>query len=1347
MEKLILAFMAADCLRNRGKLIRVFQTCLRFAFSEERYAALFDFIQNCKVPSRSSISRHQLTLHAGWFLYLRSQYSELLKESLVWSLLIDASPQGGREWSMMTGTFVSKQQVGKALLMFHDLMRAGENRPSELHQEQWRAHIARECDLIQELSAELIKPDFPAGLLGSKRTSMPHKMHCLLHCLRLICPNWSDVCQMTRSCTAITADMGTERVLPRFPVTSIKDMFAWDFPQHGGDGFVVEDDTVQVQARVDMHELEIDFSHTVYVPGPLHILHNATKDLSSVMEWFSDYLQQLSQICRLLRRPFLRERLVETCFVDSHARHLKHMFNDPVLNELSVYEGRWGTIAAATTGLGKFEGALRLAWNLGKFNFHQNVDQAKDDTFPGESLDLNQVDVAIRSQKFWGYRLMVDKLAAVLDHGINWCEACPCHSGQFTGTYARRKQLFKAMYNSKPCPMLGRRSVEFATGAFFTVFDNLFAESLASLDIDCGRNLAGADRQLIVEDFEKARGHTKFIFKLRLSCWEELPLKLFGLGSHDIQVAHSTATQCLAMFDACTDKSLLHPLCHKFLGDAGSSLRKDLISFIQGRAMSELPSLCAEVGAFVFVRTVERSVEAMHARTQRDVRGATHHSPAYVALKHSLPFIEHEMSRKPQCLKTMAELCDVVDTPCKAAQALGLSLHPAFVKLLEQHGKRRTVNRKEWKNIVAMVYHGDRTTLFQAFNIKAQPGDGMHVEKPTTLNIMDGIDDGMESMMLRLGCQHLAQTWSNDHSGMFRLRIDGEHEAVKPMNTLLTSAISTVRMDVLAVHPDLLEDDGDATPIVSPADLVQDLTLVPDRGGIEAPTYSRALPQSLRIKHPALDKYVFFKILRPRIPKPAPKHTPSMALPITCHSVVSVDTARQTFVLAAESDISLCESSILLPTALALGQLQSLVALTSSPGLKYHIDLIMPKAHAAHAPALLQSMAHAGAKEGQGEFVLLASAVDYVPSMAVLVFLQREGLVECVQREDQQSKWRFTAVGVSKLIVGYEITGESKHVLDRGLSLELEDCTTYQLLCRLREQNWVFQSLPKKRIERRALTAQYEGGEKVWTANPSKLSHHYLIALLSHPQHKRPVPWGKCDRFYLGLLIGTPYVPKSKMAISADFDPARPLVALMDKPRAARGQHANRGRGGRRVHVHVAEHLEDQGEQSDGESEQPDPENNRNRLHDVSSASSGEHSSKNSTSSGSSSSSSSSSSDSDGDGDKTAGPALAGGDDAGVVPAPASPHPSVVPGSVASSTGGRGRFRDHWGSYFTITMKGERGWECKCRLPHHPAEKKVTTCSRTRLTHQTVPIDLVVRRLKWWALKGAALPDKAMHQN
>ena len=55
-----------------------------------------------------------------------------MKEGLVWSLLIDASPQGGREWSMMTGTFVSKNRVGRALMLFHDLMRAAENRPSEL---------------------------------------------------------------------------------------------------------------------------------------------------------------------------------------------------------------------------------------------------------------------------------------------------------------------------------------------------------------------------------------------------------------------------------------------------------------------------------------------------------------------------------------------------------------------------------------------------------------------------------------------------------------------------------------------------------------------------------------------------------------------------------------------------------------------------------------------------------------------------------------------------------------------------------------------------------------------------------------------------------------------------------------------------------------------------------------------------------------------------------------------------------------------------------------------------------------------------------------------------------------
>ena len=176
----------------------------------------------------------------------------------------------------------------------------------------------------------------------------------------------------------------------------------------------------------------------------------------------------------------------------------------------------------------------------------------------------------------------------------------------------------------------------------------------------------------------------------------------------------------------------------------------------------------------------------------------------------------------------------------------------------------------------------------------------------------------------------------------------------------------------------------------------------------------------------------------------------------------------------------------------------------------------------------------------------------------------------------------------------------------------------------------------------------------------------------------------------------------------------------------------------RRVPVDVPDPADGNGEQSDNDEESPDPEN-----HDVSSVSSGQHSSKNS-----SCSSSSSSSDSDSDVHSADGPAPVGGDHAGGVPASVSPHPSVVAGSeVASTTGRRGGWTDRWGTHFSITMKGERGWECKCHLPHHPAERHGTTCSRTRSANKNISIDLVMRRLKWWALQGAALQNKVDHQH
>ena len=84
--------------------------------------------------------------------------------------------------------------------------------------------------------------------------------------------------------------------------------------------------------------------------------------LKHVCSMWDGYTQQLSAMCDLLRKDHLRQRLFHTCFHDAPACHLRHLYEDKAsLQNLVVHEGRWGTIAAATVALAKFEPSLRVA--------------------------------------------------------------------------------------------------------------------------------------------------------------------------------------------------------------------------------------------------------------------------------------------------------------------------------------------------------------------------------------------------------------------------------------------------------------------------------------------------------------------------------------------------------------------------------------------------------------------------------------------------------------------------------------------------------------------------------------------------------------------------------------------------------------------------------------------------------------------------------------------------------------------------------------------------------------------------------------------------------------------------
>eukprot|EP00969_Alexandrium_andersonii_P292009 12905991-Alexandrium_andersonii.AAC.1 len=53
--------------------------------------------------------------------------------------------------------------------------------------------------------------------IGSRRASMAHKMHAFVHALFLLSGSWNSVSRIIKNVIGWTCDLGTERLLSRFP--------------------------------------------------------------------------------------------------------------------------------------------------------------------------------------------------------------------------------------------------------------------------------------------------------------------------------------------------------------------------------------------------------------------------------------------------------------------------------------------------------------------------------------------------------------------------------------------------------------------------------------------------------------------------------------------------------------------------------------------------------------------------------------------------------------------------------------------------------------------------------------------------------------------------------------------------------------------------------------------------------------------------------------------------------------------------------------------------------------------------------------------------------------------------
>ena len=556
------------------------------------------------------------------------------------------------------------------------------------------------------LRMQIQKEDLTPVALASKRTTLAHKMHALLHAMYLRTPSWATVARCMHCISCWTSDQGTERLLCQFPSMPLGELFRWE------DGPAAEEDEdmlpfpqeAAARPKVNEHVPALELGTSLYMPGLLHIISNATKNLRQSMRDMDYFLKGLALVAQLLGKQHYRERYVNTC-LNCLPGPEKQLYMDKLqevkMAGVHVYENRWGTVVDAVFKVRDIAWILRETWSPEKFGFGVKQPQHAEGHDPSV-FSTESVDFYIQASYWWAYLRMVALLANTLDHAEHWAESCPCHASHPPGFQ---------------CPLRSRRAPELAVSALLRLMER---------DLDCATqelrimateaDLTGEEQMSLHRDFLQGKKHLLFVFGLKLAAFQTLPWTLAGVAHYSESVAREHAEKVLRIFDNAAVPADLHPLCAGL--QQGQPLRASLEGFVAGEPRDEVVQRFA--ARFAFVRVSERHIEGRHAKLKSFIRTCPHHSPALVAWRAVSQALADEVVTA-QAVSALAAQCARTRTALGAAGALGFSNHPLIAALLKTKTKT-AINHDHYKVVRDCIYHCDAETRFQNHHV-ALPGD------------------------------------------------------------------------------------------------------------------------------------------------------------------------------------------------------------------------------------------------------------------------------------------------------------------------------------------------------------------------------------------------------------------------------------------------------------------------------------------------------------------------------------------------------------------------------------------------------------------------------------------------
>lgn len=574
-------------------------------------------LANARYASAAQLSRSQLQVDAAFLCWWKDRMLQAGTGPIY--LWMDSSPQGGSDWLLTMMDVIDSEHVWECaeavrfLVASQDTFREAKGKDER----DVMLSIAAERDAQARLLGKRIVRHSQAPMaLGSGATSLEHKLRCLAQKMYYEAQTDRRTSALLSRVRGLCSDMGVEAGVNDVSGVRLRDVLP-PWQRSADEGGLQEDggdapEYVQEQAPQHLQQYLLPLS--VLSAGLLHIVHNMVNEVDRALSGWSDWLPGFKALATLLSKDALRARMVSHCFKGTRYDSMAPLFKHGVP---SAIEWRWGSVVGCLKKMLPLANALRVAWDPQKFSAGGGESQGPRPDVGSDTLDLQLITQTIRSARWWAYSHMVLSLHTMADSFRAWAESCPCHDWlQPVATVQpdvpgqRRCDVFEddadelmacriALKLPKAeaplCPMHGKRAVELASGVVFEMVSDWGQSAMANVWQMCG----GLNEQQVdelVADFELGRSHICQYVEHKLSFWTKLPWKLAALGDWSADRARKAGQEILQLFDdAPPSQDLHHRVTWEWLNEH-SPIRAELVKFIAGANLKDLPILRKRVG-------------------------------------------------------------------------------------------------------------------------------------------------------------------------------------------------------------------------------------------------------------------------------------------------------------------------------------------------------------------------------------------------------------------------------------------------------------------------------------------------------------------------------------------------------------------------------------------------------------------------------------------------------------------------------------------------------------------------------------------------------------------------------